>query len=129
MKKLFATMTVCLMMVALMSSCGDSNTPEAVASKAVECMMKKDFKGLVDLTALSDQEKAGVVQLLEEKGSKKLDQQGGIKSFEIVDQQIDEKDGTATVKVKYVYGNGDDDTDTMQLIKGEDGQWKLSTKK
>ena len=117
------------MMAVLITSCGNANTPEAVAAKAVECMQKKDFKGLVDLTTLSDQEKEGMTQLLEEKGGKKLDEQGGIKSFEIVDQQIDEEAGTANVKVKYVYGNGSEDTDNMQLQKDADGQWKLSVKK
>ena len=129
MKKLFATMFVCLMMVALVSGCGSSNTPEGVAGKAVECMMKKDFKGLVDLTALSDEEKAGVVQLLEEKGAKKLDEVGGTKSFEIADKSVDEEAGTATVNVKYVYGNGEEDSDQMHLVKDADGNWKLSTKK
>ena len=46
----------------------------------------------------------------------------------IVDQEIDEEKGTATVNVKVTYGNGDTEENKMKMLK-KDGDWVLSADK
>lgn len=129
MKKLLSTMFMCLLTMALVTSCGSSNTPAGVAEKAAKCLKSKDYKGFAKLVDMPDEEKGELVSLLEEKASEELESKGGIKSYEIVNEDVDEESGTATVRIKYVYGNGDEQTDPMNLVKSKSGDWKLSTSK
>ena len=49
---------------------------------------------------------------------------GGIKTIEILKEEID--GDTAVVEHKVVWGNGDEDSDTTELVKNEDGNWIVS---
>lgn len=128
MKKYIFTMVMCLFTVALVTSCSSSNTPKGVAEKAAKCLKSKDFKGLVKLVDMPDEERDGFATMMEEKASKNLDKKDGISSFEILEEDVNEVAGTARVKVKYIYGNGEEETETMKLVK-KDGDWKLSMRK
>ena len=48
MKKVLSLAVVCLFVLTL-CSCGSSNTPEAVTTKAIKCIIDKDYDGYVNL--------------------------------------------------------------------------------
>ncbi len=129
MKKMIVMFTMCLMMMAMMTSCGSSheNTPRGVAEAAVKYLSKKDWKGYMDLTDANDKQKEAMAQMLEKMGQQ-LDDKGGMKSYEFVDEDIDEENGTATITVKVTYENQTSEDNKMKMLK-KDGKWLLSSEK
>lgn len=132
MKKLLFAFTIgCLAMV--MTSCAD-NSPEGVVTKAAKFLQEKDYQSYVDLFQFKDesdaekvkQKKAGIVSMLTEKAEKSPDQMN-FKSFEIVEKEIGEN--SAKFKVKFIREDGSEKVQTMDLIKNEDGKWKLDAGK
>ena len=129
MTKMIVMFTMCLMMMAMMTSCGSSheNTPRGVAEAAVKYLSKKDWKGYMDLTDANDKQKEVMAQMLEKMGQQ-LDDKGGMKSYEFVDEDIDEENGTATITVKVTYENQTSEDNKMKMLK-KDGKWLLSSEK
>lgn len=131
MKKLFISMFVAVVALALWS-CGPANTPSAVAEEACKCMQNEDYEGYADLMDLKKSEdgkgveKEQLAALLREKGTKTMEKKQGIKSYEVLSEEISEDGKSANVKMKIVYGNGDEDTQKMKLVKNDDGDWKLT---
>ncbi len=132
MKKLmFAFLIACFAMV--VTSCAD-NSPEGVVTKAAKLLQEKDYKAYVDLFQFKDEsdaekvkeKKAGIVQMLTEKAEKKPEDMT-FKSFEIVEKEIGEN--SANFKVKFIRENGTEKIQSMDLIKNEDGKWKLDAGK
>jgi hypothetical protein len=132
MKKLmFAFLIACFAMV--VTSCSD-NSPEGVVTKAAKLLQEKDYKAYVDLFQFKDEsdaekvkeKKAGIVQMLTEKAEKKPEDMT-FKSFEIVEKEIGEN--SAKFKVKFIRENGTEKIQSMDLIKNEDGKWKLDAGK
>lgn len=135
MKKIFGFMVLAIAIFAL-SSCGGGNTPSAVAEKAVKCIQAEDYEGYVNLMNIEVKEgedienaKTMLVALMKEKGGKSMKEKEGIKSYEILSEEIAEDGNTAVVKVKIVYGNGTEDEQKIKLVKDKDGEWKLSDAK
>lgn len=128
MKKVLFAIAICFITMAALSSCsGHDNTPEGVAKAAVECLKAKDYKGYMDLTSATKEQKEAMTAMLQKVGQQ-TDEKGGVESYEIVDQEIDEEKGTATVNVKVTYGNGDTEDNKMKMLK-KDGDWVLSADK
>lgn len=132
MKKLmFAFLIACFAMV--VTSCAD-NSPEGVVTKAAKFLQEKDYKAYVDLFQFKDEsdaekvkeKKAGIVQMLTEKAEKKPEDMT-FKSFEIVEKEIGKN--SAKFKVKFIRENGTEKIQSMDLIKNEDGKWKLDAGK
>lgn len=132
MKKLmFALLIACFAMV--VTSCAD-NSPEGVVTKAAKLLQEKDYKAYVDLFQFKDEsdaekvkeKKAGIVQMLTEKAEKKPEDMT-FKSFEIVEKEIGEN--SAKFKVKFIRENGTEKIQSMDLIKNDDGKWKLDAGK
>ncbi len=132
MKKLmFVFLIACFAMV--VTSCAD-NSPEGVVTKAAKLLQEKDYKAYVDLFQFKDEsdaekvkeKKAGIVQMLTEKAEKKPEDMT-FKSFEIVEKEIGEN--SAKFKVKFIRENGTEKIQSMDLIKNEDGKWKLDAGK
>jgi len=128
MKKVLVMFVACLVM-AVMTSCGSSheNSPKGVAEAAVKCLADKDYKGYMNLTNATDQQKEAMASMLEKVGQQ-AEQKGGMKSHEIVDEEIDEEKGTATVTVKILYENGEEEENKMKMVQ-KDGEWLLSADK
>ena len=132
MKKLLGIIAL-FIAVFTMSSCSD-NSPKGVAKKAISCMQAKDWNGYVDLLYFDkeegkdiDKEKEQLAALFKEKGEKELNKQGGIKSYEIVSEEISEDGNTATVTVKIVYGDGTEkNNEEIKMKKDANGDWKIS---
>ena len=128
MKKVLFAIAICFITMAALSSCSShDNTPEGVAKAAVECLKAKDYKGYMDLTSATKEQKEAMAAMLQKVGQQ-TDEKGGVESYEIVDQEIDEEKGTATVNVKVTYGNGDTEDNKMKMLK-KDGEWVLSADK
>ena len=130
MKKLFISMFVAVVAFTLWS-CGPANTPSAVAEEACKCVQNADYEGYVELMDLKEtknqeSEKEQFVAMLREKGTKTMEKKQGIKSYEVLSEEISEDGKSANVKMKIVYGNGDEDTQKMKLVKNDDGDWKLT---
>lgn len=128
-KKVFIALTLCLMMVAGMTSCSSvGNTPKDVALAAVKCMQNKDIKGYMDLTNAESSQKDAMAAMLGEKMNQKLDEKKGIASYSVVSEDIDQENKKATVTVKIVYGNGEEENNPIKLV-SDGGQWKVSADK
>lgn len=128
---MFVFLIACFAMV--VTSCAD-NSPEGVVTKAAKLLQEKDYKAYVDLFQFKDEsdaekvkeKKAGIVQMLTEKAEKKPEDMT-FKSFEIVEKEIGEN--SAKFKVKFIRENGTEKIQSMDLIKNEDGKWKLDAGK
>lgn len=115
-----------LTLVLAMCACGGGKTPSAVAEKAITCLQNNDAVGYVDLAYIPDEatnkedQKAGLVDLVQKKVLKSLEEKGGIKSFEIVKEEISEDGNSAVVTTKFEYGNGETKESDMKLVKAND---------
>ena len=130
MKKLFISMFVAVVALTLWS-CGSANTPSAVAEEACKCVQNEDYEGYVDLLLLKEtknqeSEKQQFVAMLREKGTKTMEKKQGLKSYEVLSEEISEDGKSATVKMKMVYGDGSEDTQDLKLVKNDDGDWRLT---
>lgn len=130
MKKLFAFATLMISMF-IMISCG-SATPSDVAKSAFEALKAKDYEAFAELVYIPEKEgtdvkeqRQALVDLLKSKADKKYDKKQGIKSFEVVSEEIDEKGETAVVKLSVVYGNDSKDDETVKLKKTDSGRWMI----
>ena len=130
MKKVLTLATVCLFMLAL-CSCGSSNTPEEVTTKAIKCLIDKDYDGYVDMMYFkkekSNEDMKQIVALVKDKMDKELEQKQGIKEYKVGTPTIE--DNKAVVPYTLTYGNGDTKEDNMKLVKTDDGKWMIDSGK
>ena len=130
MKKVLTLATVCLFVLAL-CSCGSSNTPEEVTTKAIKCLIDKDYDGYVDMMYFkkekSNEDMKQIVALVKDKMDKELEQKQGIKEYKVGTPTIEDK--KAVVPYTLTYGNGDTKEDNMKLVKTNDGKWMIDSGK
>jgi len=134
MKKTFVFLAL-VMTVLVFASCG-SNSPKDVAGKAVECIQKKNFDGYADLVNFSSKEggdidgqKKMLVGMLQDKYAKTIEKKGGIKSYEVLSEEIASDGMTAVVGIRITYGDGEEKEDTVKMMKDEGGNWKIDAGK
>ncbi len=125
-----------VMAVAVLVSCsGGLKTPSDAAKKGVECLKEKNWDGYVDLLYFSDAIKKEDVEktkqqylgLLKGKMEETLDKTGGIKSYEVLSEEV--KDSTAVVKMKITYGDDSTKEEEMKTRLAKDGNWLLDSGK
>ena len=132
MKKVFAFAVLCLALAGTLTSCSN-NSPKGVVSEYMDCLKNKDAKGLIELLDLEEdmkdedpvKAKEELTSLINDKVLKELDKKGGIKSYKITSEKIDEEKGTATVGLKITYGDGEESESESKLIKDKNGKWKV----
>lgn len=125
-----------VMTMFVMAACSSSNTPGGALKQYSEYLQKGDYEKFVDgLTfdesqdaATVKEQKAALVSMLKEKVSKEYEKKGGIKSIEILSEEIAEDGNTAVVKTKHTYGNGETEEGDQQMVK-RDGKWLMSVGK
>lgn len=105
------------------ASCS-SNTPSAVVKKAYACMQKNDIDGYMQYVGTDDDSEKSL-SAMKQKVEMALAFQGGIKSYEITDEEIGEDGESATVKVDVTFGNGKTENTKVKLKKF-DGKWKIT---
>ena len=138
MKKLFLAFILAAITFSVIS-CGQGNSPKGVTAESIECLQNKDYKGYVDLMLIekdgtpipdADKEKFACVfcnfRRICESG---IETKGGIKDYELLGEEINEEDGTATVKTKITYGDGSTDESETRLKLDENKNWKIHCKK
>lgn len=108
----------------LLSSCGES--PSDVVLKSSEAAMEGNYAEVVEYVNASDDKKALIKALAEEKIDPQLrreaTEKGGIRNYEVIDESISPDGKTAKVTTKTTYGNGETSTSTSDLEK-VDGKW------
>ena len=115
--------------ILFMASCGGgSNTPGDVVKSYYEKIEKGDSEGAIDLIDFGDKEltaedKEKLVEMFDN-GSESIKENEGIKSIEVVEENISEDGNSADVKLKVIYGNDKDEDSQAKLVK-VDGKWKL----
>lgn len=118
-----------------LAGCGNSNTPSAVAEEAVGYIQDGKYEKYVDLLYVkegsdpkrTEQEKQMIAGLLQDKFEKTKEKNGGIQSYEVLSEEV--QDSTAVVQMKVVYGNGDEKEDKISLRKNSDGDWRIDQRK
>jgi len=137
MKKIFSFLTMAAI-VFFVTNCGGktgsgSNGPASI-EKAIHTQMQKgNYTKAVEIMidnldgekTPTAEEKAEFIAMFSEKAAQSNEAKGGIKSFEIISEDISEDGLSATVSTKFVYGNGEESTETSKYAK-RDGKWKLS---
>jgi hypothetical protein len=127
MRKLLTTLAICAMMAVMTSCGGHENTPQGLAKAAVELIADEDYKGYMELTDATKEQKEAMAAMLQKVGQE-AQKKGGMEKYEIIDENIDEEKGQATVNVKITYKDGSEETNNMKMVK-KDGQWLLSAAK
>lgn len=120
------------LMAVLFVSCS-SNSPRSVAEKALDCLMKGDYRGYMDLVYFPDddkEKKENFIQMIEEKAKKNQSQDGSqIVGYKFVSEEIDEKKGRAKETFEVNYDNGSSKKHSVDLIRADDGKWYMTIKK
>jgi hypothetical protein len=118
----------------LLNSCesGSSSSPAATVKEFSTKVEKGDFEGAIGCIATDgkavDKEAKGKLTLLLGMAKGEVDKKKGIKDMEVLSETIDPDGKTATVKMKFTYGDGSVNEESNSLVK-EDGKWKLSLQK
>lgn len=135
MRKIIRTVFL-LVAATVMFACSGGNTPTTVAEKAVKCLQNEDYEGYVDLMHIDKKEvqdientKQMYTSLLKEKAGSDKSGIKGIKSFETVSEEISEDGNKAKVTMKLIMDGDKEKTETIKLIKEENGDWKLDSGK
>lgn len=129
-------LSLAMMCILSMIACSSGSTPGAAAKKYVGYMQAGDYEKFVEGIAFPEETSAEELQqakdmyvaMFKEKGDKEIQEKGGVKDIEILSETIAEDGKTAVVEVKMIYGNGETDTDKMDMIL-DNGNWKISMKK
>lgn len=119
----------------LIASCSN-DSPSKALEHYMNAMIDKDFEevanGIAYKEGLTPEEQQMAhdrwVAMLQNKAEKSDEQQGGIKSFEVISEEISEDGNSATVTYKQVYGDGTEKEGTQAMVK-RDGKWLMDVGK
>lgn len=139
MRKIFYLFSTIALVFILINACESKvDTPSAAAEKVAKAMQKGDYKTVVNQMNFDeedgvsskevDDQKEMFASLLEEKASESIAENGGIKSYEIIEERISEDGQTAKVKVKYTYYDDSVETEIMSFSYNND-DWLLEVDK
>ena len=134
MKKLlysFAAIAISL----LIANCGGKggNSPSDIEKSIYTKMQKGNYEKAAELLVknldsnkeATTEEQAQLIKAFGEKAKQSAEAKGGIKSFEVVEENIAEDGQSGTVTTKVVFNDGTDKTETTKYVKKETG-WKIS---
>lgn len=133
MKKLFSIFAIAAALFAV--SCSGPATPSDVATDVYDLFIDGKYEEVVDLFDIPSEDaeevaefKAMLVSLFKEKAAPQIEAKGGIASYEVVGETIAEDGKSAVVDLKFVYGNGEEEDQQLDLVLTDDG-WKPSLNK
>ena len=118
-----ALMVACTMALVACGGKGSAkaDTPTATFEKYADYIKKGDFAKAVDILEGSNEatkeQKEFIVALMQEASK----ENGGVTSYEVLNEEISEDGMTAKIKVKYTWGNGKTKETTEKLVKTENG--------
>ena len=133
MKKLIALFAVVAAMFAV--SCS-SPTPSDAAVDIYQLIIDCKYEAAVEEfyfdsedPAEVEQAKAMFVSLFKEKAAPQFEEKGGIVKVEALNETISEDGKSAEVELKLTYGDGTEETENVDMVCNEAGEWKASIKK
>ncbi|WP_071145809.1 DUF4878 domain-containing protein [Bacteroides ihuae] len=123
-------------MTMFLATACSSDSPGAAAKKYAGYIQSGEYDKFANAIVLDEKAKPEdvkkskemIVALLKEKGSKSIEEKGGIKTIEILSETISSDKKSAQVVLKQTYGNGDTEDNNFDLVK-QDGTWKIVMKK
>lgn len=134
--KYFFTMLAAVAALFFVACSGGSATPGDAVVKVYDQLAKGNYEAVADAFYFGNenpeqeaQARAMLVSMFNEKGAKQMESKGGIKSYEVINETIAEDGKTAKVEVKIIYGNGTEDTNKVDMVLDEKGNWRPSMKK
>lgn len=137
MKKLFF-FVFAIATLGAMASCGGDKSSGAgkAAEHYAEYIVAGDYDKFLDGLYIEpgtpveevEQGRAIMKSLFVEKGSKTLEEKGGIKTIEALSEEVAEDGATATVKMCYTFHNGETDEENWEM-RLDNGEWKMDTGK
>lgn len=135
MKKIFY-FSLMVMTMFVMAACSSTSTPGGAMKQYGKYLTDGDYEKFVDGIVFNSEataeeikeQKEGLVAMLKEKGSKEYEKKGGLKSMEVISEEISEDGNTATVKMKQTYGNGETEESEQKMVK-KDGKWLMALEK
>lgn len=122
------------MAMSITTSCGSkaTNSPGASAKKFTELFADgktdKALEMVQGYKEASEEEKNKLKMFLSETKNE-LEEKGGIKSVEILEERINEAGNEADVTLKTIYGDGEEEETEQKLVKTEDGEWLIAMEK
>ncbi len=135
MKKLFGFVVAVVAMLAMASCGGGGNSPKSVAEQFIKAVQKQDGKKMAELVYFkedkvpkTDAEKDQLVAMMQSKASTAYANNGELKSYEILSEEISEDGTEAVVEAKMEFEKKTSD-DKIKLKKDADGNWKIDMSK
>jgi hypothetical protein len=139
MKKLFY-FVLAIAAMGVMASCGGgASSPGAAAKMYMEAVAAGDYEKFIDGIYVDpestpeeieeiEEQKTMLLAMIEEKGAEGIEEKGGIKSVEVVSEEIAE-DGLATVILSITYGNGETEEGDPMEMRHDGKSWKWTMEK
>lgn len=135
MKKLFGFVVAVVAIMAMASCGGGGNSPKGVAEQFIKAVQKQDGKKMAELVYYeegkapkSDAEKDQVAAMMQSKASTTYANNGELKSYEILSEEISEDGTEAVVETKMEFEKKTSE-DKIKLKKDADGNWKIDMSK
>ena len=135
MKKLFGFVVAVVAMLSMASCGGGGNSPKSVAEQFIKAVQKQDGKKMAELVYFkedkapkTDAEKDQLVAMMQSKASTAYANNGELKSYEILSEEISEDGTEAVVEAKMEFEKKTSD-DKIKLKKDADGDWKIDMSK
>lgn len=136
MKKIF-TLALALSALVLTVSCGTKSASPGAAAKAyMEAVAAGDYEKFVDgmyfgpdATAEETEEARTMwLSMIREKGTESLEENEGIKSIEVLSEEVVEEGKIVDVTLNVTYGNGETKETGMRMVHA-DGRWLMNSEK
>lgn len=129
MKKTFSILLTALLCTAVLALAGckaleKKNAAERTVTTAMNALLKGDLKTYIDTFDLNDEQKAQLIPFFEEKLGPEIEKHGGIKDYKIEEKEFDEENGTASYTVTIFYGDGTEESKTIDMVRTNAGLWK-----
>lgn len=135
MKKLFGFMVAVVAMLAMASCGGGGNSPKGVAEQFIKAVQQQDGKKMAELVYYeegkepkTDAEKDQLAAMMQSKASTTYANNGELKSYEILSEEISEDGNEAVVEAKMEFEKKTSE-DKIKLKKDADGNWKIDMSK
>ena len=135
MKKLFGFMMAVVAMLAMASCGGGGNSPKGVAEQFIKAVQQQDGKKMAELVYYeegkepkTDAEKDQLAAMMQSKASTTYANNGELKSYEILSEEISEDGNEAVVNAKMEFEKKTSE-DKIKLKKDSGGDWKIDMSK
>ena len=135
MKKLLGLVAIVAAMFAITSCGGGGNTPKGVTEQFIKAIQEQDGEKMAELVYYkegkapsSDAEKQQAAAMMTSKASMTYQNNGALKCYEILSEEISEDGNEAVVKTKIEFEKKTDEDD-VKLKKDADGNWKIDMSK